>query len=262
MSNIPEVYLLQATRKHLEQARAFQDDMGGHFFEHTIYDVKDALTSILALCDMEDMKQVPQVKKYIQRVTDLLHDVRLYSSSSVFNVNHVAINIVNILKNHYKSKMAVSHQFTTIKAYACSNKSHLERMVLYTLIEALESVQEEQLGMEISLVQKDYDAVISIRLKNFRYTSVVLKEIRSFHKENAFVMQINESSQDTEILIRVPLSFDAKETAEAKAENALNVTLGELKIAQKPQKDSVTERSSQAENAMHPGKSALRTGRS
>ena len=87
MANIPEVYLLQATKKNMELAKAFQEDMGAHFFEHTMYDVKDALTSILALCDMEDMKQVPQVKMYILRVTDLLHDVKFYRSSSLFNVN-------------------------------------------------------------------------------------------------------------------------------------------------------------------------------
>ena len=132
MSNIPEVYLLQETKKNLELAKAFQDDMGAHFFEHTMYDVKDALTSILALCDMEDMKQVPQVKKYIQRVTDLLHDVRLYQSSSLFNVNHVVINVVNVMKHKYKSKISISDDLTFIKASVKSDKSHLEQVLLYS----------------------------------------------------------------------------------------------------------------------------------
>ena len=102
MSHIPEVYLIQATKRNLEQAKALQDDMGAHFFEHTMYDVKDALTSILAICDMEDMKQMPQVKRCIQRVTDLLGDVRLYHDSTLFNINHVLINVINILKYYLR----------------------------------------------------------------------------------------------------------------------------------------------------------------
>ena len=51
---------MRATKKHLELAKAFQNDMGAHFFEHTMFDVKDTLTSILALCDME-------ISKFIRR---------------------------------------------------------------------------------------------------------------------------------------------------------------------------------------------------
>lgn len=232
MSNIPEVYLLQATKKNLELAKAFQDDMGAHFFEHTMYDVKDALTSILAICDMEDMKQVPQVKKYIQRVVDLLQDVRLYQSSSLFNVNHVVINVINVMKHKYKSRITISEDLTFIKASVKSDKNHLEQILLYSLIEAVESAGGN-LNLKIELAQKERDAVISIRLQNFEYSSIVLKEIREFHNAAAFRMQINVHGGGTEIIIRLPLSFETRETEAKAREASVALTFGELKLAEK-----------------------------
>ena len=228
MSNIPEVYLLQATKKNLGLAKAFQDDMGAHFFEHTMYDIKDALTSILALCDMEDMKQVPQVKKYIQRVTDLLHDVKSYRSTSLFNVNHVVINVINVMKGNYTSRLSVNHDLTFIKAYVKSDKSHLEQVLLYSLIEAVES-SSGSVSTKIQLAQKESDAVITIKLLNFHYSPVVLKEILAFHQPSIFKMQVAAQGSDTEIVIRLPLSFDTTEQDVIKDESTLSVTLGDLK---------------------------------
>lgn len=230
MTNIPEVYLLQATKKNMEQAKAFQEDMGAHFFEHTMYDVKDALTSILALCDMEDMKQVPQVKKYIQRVTDLLQDVGFYRSSSLFNVNHVVINVINVLKSNYKAKVHIAHDLSFIKAFVKSDKSHLEQILLYSLIEAVEA-SPEALNLKIELAQKEHDAVITIRLKDFIYSSVALREIQSFHDSVAFRMQIITQGQGTEMVIRLPLSFDVRESEASMSEGSSVIKLSNMKVA-------------------------------
>ena len=211
MNNLPEVYLLQATKRNLEQAKAFQDDMGAHFFDHTMYDVKDALTSILALCDMEDMKQMPQVKKCIQRVTDLLHDVRLYHNNAVFNINHVVINIINVLKKNYKNRIHIDHDINHIKANTRSDRNHLELVLLYALIEAVESIEGE-LSMKIQLIQKERDAVITIRLEGFKFSTVVLNEITKFHDPERFKMQIGSVGQGTEITLRLPLSFERRQS--------------------------------------------------
>ncbi len=228
MTNIPEVYLLQATKKNLEQAKAFQDDMGAHFFEHTMYDVKDALTSILALCDMEDMKQMPQVKKYIQRVTDLIQDVRSYQSRSLFNVNHVVINVINVLKSNYKARIHIKHNLSSIKAYAKSDKGHLEQVLLYSLIEAVESCGGE-LNIEIELAQKEHDASIGILFKDFQYPAVVLKAIQDLHDSSAFKMQINTEVQETELVILLPLSFDVRESEEIGTQKPITVKVGKPK---------------------------------
>lgn len=228
MANIPEVYLLQATKKNMELAKAFQEDMGAHFFEHTMYDVKDALTSILALCDMEDMKQVPQVKMYIQRVTDLLHDVKFYRSSSLFNVNHVVINVINVLKGNYKAKINIDHDLSFIKAFAKSDKGHLEQILLYSLIEAVEA-SPEKLNLKIELAQNEHDAVITIRIKNFIYSSVALKEIQNFYDSSAFKMQISTQKQGVEMIIRLPLSFDVKQSKKLNNEKHLTVKVGKPK---------------------------------
>ncbi|MBU0706546.1 hypothetical protein KJ657_04745 [Patescibacteria group bacterium] len=228
MTNIPEVYLLQATKKNLEMARTFQEDMGALFFEHTMYDVKDALTSILALCDMEDMKQVPQVKKCIQRVTDLLNDVRLYHESTLFNINHLVINVINVLKKNYKSKIRISEDLSSIKAHTESNRNHVELVLLYLLIEAAESCQKE-LNIKIELVQKERDAVITIRLGEFQFSSVILKEITDFHNQAVFRMQIDVIDQGTEIVIRLPLSFETREKEHVPASESTKITLSSPK---------------------------------
>lgn len=228
MANIPEVYLLQATRKHLELAKSFQDDMGAHFFEHTMYDVKDALTSILALCDMEDMKQIPQVKRYIQRVTDLIHDVRIYHDSGLFSVNHVLVNVVNVLKSNYKSKIHIKHDISTIKAHTKSNQSHFEQVILYSLIEAVES-SPKPLIMRIELAQRERDAVITIRLENFEFSSVALREIQDFHNPESFRMQLSSQRQETEITIRLPISFDVKEKKPSTSEESSSVKVSKVK---------------------------------
>lgn len=241
MANIPEVYLLQATKKNLEQAKAFQDDMGAHFFEHTMYDVKDALTSILALCDMEDMKQVPQVKKSIQRVTDLLHDVRLYYNSSLFNVNHVLINVINVLKKNFKGKIHIDHDLTYIKALTESNQDHLELILLYPLIEAVQS-SKEAISVKIQLAQKERDAVISIRFKNFHFSSVILKEIEEFHDQTAFKMKLSWAEEDTELVIRLPLSFEKKGGKTISTDNLPKITLGKPKRVKKTAMHGAQER--------------------
>ena len=232
MNNIPEVYLLQATKRNLEQAKAFQDDMGAHFFDHTMYDVKDALTSILALCDMEDMKQMPQVKKCIQRVTDLLNDVRLYHNNAAFNINHVVINVINVLKKNYKTRIHIEHDLSYIKASTHSDRNHLELVLLYSLIEAMES-SEGDLRMKIQLMQKERDAVITIRLADFKFSSVVINEITKFHDPAAFRLQIGSIEQGTEIVIRLPLSFDKKEQEEKTQRQQTKITVG------KPQRVNV-----------------------
>ena len=230
MTNIPEVYLLQATRKNLEQAKAFQDDMGAHFFDHTMYDVKDALTSILALCDMEDMKQMPQVKKCIRRVTDLLNDVRLYHNNAVFNINHVVVNVINVLKKNYKNRIHIDHDLTFLKANTRSDRNHLELVLLYSLIEAVES-SERELRMKIQLIQKEKDAVITIRLEDFKFSTVVLNEINAFHDQGAFRMQMGSVEQGTEIVIRLPLSFDIKENEAPPPREMTRITFNKPKKA-------------------------------
>ncbi|MBN2306905.1 hypothetical protein JXD20_02870 [Candidatus Peregrinibacteria bacterium] len=228
MTNIPEVYLLQATKKNLEQAKSFQDDMAAHFFEHTMYDVKDSLTSILAICDMEDMKQMPQVKQCIQRVTDLLHDVHLYHNNTLFNINHVVINIINVLKKNFKNRIHINHDLAYIKANTRSDRNHLELVLLYSLIEAVESCEGE-LNMLIRLAQKEKDAVIIIKLEDFRFSDVVLKAIAGFHNPAAFKMQIGSVGGGTEIVIRLPLSFERRDQEAKPVREPSKITLGQPK---------------------------------
>ncbi len=230
MSMIPDIYLLQATKKNFKLAKELQNDMGAHFFEHTMYDVKDALTSILALCDMEDMKQTPKVKMYIKRVSDLLNDVRLYHDTSVCNIKHVLINVINILKGNYKSRVNISQSISTIKALAKGDQSHLEQMLLYLLIEAIESDPEKVLEINIDLSQRDRSAQIVVTIRDFAFTEVTQKEVESFHDQSIFKLQIINKEEGAEIIIRIPLTFEVKNLSNAANENSLSLRLGELQI--------------------------------
>lgn len=224
MSSIPEVIQLQETKKRLELAKSFQDDMGAYFFEHTMYDVKDALTSILALCDMADMKQIPQVKKYIQRVSDLMQDVRIYHERELFNLNHVIINVINTLKKNYKDRIGFTYDLSLVQAYTRSSQDHLEQVILYAIVEAVET-SSGTLSVVLEVTQKERDALITIKLKDYTYTDTIYKAISDFHDREAFKMQIVPEENFTEISIRLPLSFDVKKKTKERSESTSTISV-------------------------------------
>jgi len=171
---------------------------------------------------------MPQVKKCIQRVTELLHDVRLYHNNTLFNINHVIINVINVLKKKFKAKIHIAHDLTYIKANTRSDRNHLELVLLYSLIEAVESI-EGDLRMQIQLAQKERDAVVSINLEGFKFSAVVLKEITQFHDQAAFKMQIASVGGGTEMVIRMPLTFERKDNEEMIPEATTKVTINKPK---------------------------------
>ena len=126
---------LQIIKKNRELAKKLQSDMDANFLEHAMYDINDALTSILALCDMEQMKSIPKVKNYIQRVNELLNDVQIYQDDKIFNINHLLRNVIDIVKDSFKSKVKILSSFTQVKALVKSNQKCLERILLYILVE-------------------------------------------------------------------------------------------------------------------------------
>ena len=230
---LPEIYLTQATRRNLELAKDFQRDMDANFLEHAMFDIKDALTSILALCDMEDMKQVPSVKKYIQSITEQLEDVITYQSNAPFSVSHVLINVINIIKNHYKNQALLTYDLSQIKAFAECDKNHLEQVLLYLVIEALESDREQVRDFKLALYQQEKNAVISIRVDKFQYNSSFLKEIMGFYNQDAFRLQISDKGGYSQVFVQVPLTFGKRQ--ERDVESSISLELGELKRTESSQ---------------------------
>lgn len=237
---IPNVYLLQGTRRNLELAKAFQEGMGANFFKHTMYDVKDALSSILALCDLAEMKELPSVKENIQKVTQLISDVSLYHDHMAFNVEHVVVNVIKILQGSYKESLNISLEVSLKEALARGSQGHLEKSLLYLIIEAIESIKrasgntKKDVQLMIELSQKNRDAIVTIRVQGFHFEEVIRKEILSFGNQNELKVQVFEINKDTEVTMKVPLSFPAPDADSAISEEALSISIDELKRKKAP----------------------------
>ena len=232
MDQAPNIYLLQATRKHFELAQAFQDDMGAYFFEHTMYDVKDALSSILAICDIAEMEELPEIKGYIQRVTDLIGDVSLYHDNNVFNVKHVLLNVIKMLEKSYKGRIDLSQQISSIKAQAKGDQHHLEKVLLYAMLEAIESSPiDKEIDLNVSLSQRERDALMNIRIENFSYSSVARKEVLNFSNQKGLKTHILSEDDATVVSIHVPLSFATRASSRKNEDKSLSLSLDELRRA-------------------------------
>ncbi len=240
MANIPNVYLLQGTRRNLELAKAFQEGMGANFFKHTMYDVKDALSSILALCDLAEMEELPSVKENIQKVTQLISDVSLYHDNLTFNVEHVLVNVIKILEDGYKKGFSISFEVSLKEALARGSQTHLEKSLLYMIIEAIDSFKRDcsdnskELGLMIELSQKNRDAIISINMQGFRFDELIRKEILAFSNQNDLNVQIFEVGNDTEVIMKLPLSFSSDHSDSAIDEMALSISIDKLKRRKAP----------------------------
>jgi hypothetical protein len=230
MKEIPNVYLIQATKENIEKAKSFQSDMGAYFFEHAMYDVKDAMSSILALCDIADMKELPEVRKYIQRVNDIISDVNLYHDRSAYNVRHILLNVIKILEGSYKHRLNITHRMVSINAKAHGYQGHLEQSLLYMVIEVLESAGlENEVKLEIDLSQKNHDAIITLRFDDYCFPEIVRKEILQMANQGGLTTQIFVDNEGTTISIRVGLTFDRKEKTDRAMERSFSVTLEPVK---------------------------------
>ncbi len=204
---------LQATKENKELAKKLHKDMNANFLEHAMYDINDALTSILALCDMEQMKSIPKVKNYIQRVNELLDYAQVYQDKTIFNVNHVLNNVVDVIKDYFKDKVKISYSFNPVKALAESNQPQLEQILLYIFVELISFGKDgSDLEMSIKLHQKEQDAQIIISKNVFSFSSNALKEIDVLRENFVGSIQMNPKSEGVEIDIRLPLSFKKSQT--------------------------------------------------
>jgi hypothetical protein len=228
---IPDVYLLQASKKNLKLAKELQNEMSSHFFENTLFDVKDSLTSILALCDMEDMKQTGKVKMYIRKISDMLNDVRLYHNSECFNVTHVLQNIISTIQSKYKGLVKLDQSITPIKALAKADQQHLEQVLLFLLIEAIEANPEKTQTITVDLHQKSHDAQITVHVEDFKYSDVSQKELETIHDQSIFKLQLEHRQGDAEVMIRIPLKFEVK--GQGKNEDGLHFRLTDLQLMEK-----------------------------
>ena len=202
---------LHLAKKNRELAEKLQSDMESNFLEHAMYDINDALTSILALCDMEQMKAVPKVKGYIERVNDLLSDVQINQDDTTFNVNHLLRNVIDVIKDNFKNEVKILSSFTTVKALVNSNQKTLERILIYLFIELMTVTDtKSDQSVNVSLIQKGSEALIRIKREGFSFSHEQLKEVGELQAKFSGKMEISKSENVTLITINLPLTFESK----------------------------------------------------
>jgi hypothetical protein len=224
---ISQFLSVQASRENKKLADKLHNEMNANFLEHTMYDINDALTSILAICDMEEMENIPKVKQYIQRINSLLNDVQVYQGSAIFNINHILGNVIDVIKGHFKSKVKIQYAFTEVKPFVKTNKSQLERILLCIFIELIAAKQgPDPLDISVHLNQKEQDAQIIIGNVSYNFSKTAIDEISRLQEGFIGNIQTSPKEHGVEINIRLPLSF--KKSAKT---GSPSVAVSDIKIA-------------------------------
>jgi len=204
---------MKAAKENQELARELQNKMNAHFLEHTMYDVNDALASILAVCDMEQVSSLPQVKKYINRVNDLLSDVKHYQDRRVFNINHVLKNVVNIMEDSFKHRMKLTLKAPSANLLVESEKAQIEQILLYSLIEFATRADDKCPEVIVELSQKDTTAQVTISGVDFSFSPHAMEELSAMRNNFDGRLRMKTEDRKVEIEIGLPVRFRQPEKA-------------------------------------------------
>lgn len=182
------------------------------FFDNMMYEINDALTSILASCDVDGREAIPKIKQYIHRINQSLNNAKNLNSEVTgdrrFNIGIVLQNLIHTIKEKYKhAKMACL--ISDIKAPVYGDQSKFEELLLYIFINIFSCPEAFDSEMLIELRQKDQDAMITILKDSHAFQAEELQYINSMNKGSGFEgeIQITPHGQGVEVIIRIPLHF-------------------------------------------------------
>jgi len=201
-----------ASEKNEELVKQLQQEARMLFFDKMMYDINDALTSILAACDVEGKEAVPKIKQYIHRINQSLNNTKNFQSNIIgdkkFNISIVVQNLIHVLKDRFKdAKYACI--ISDIKAPVQGDQYKFEKLLLYIFVSlSLDSGATESETL-IELRQKDQDAMITILKGSFTFSEHVLTQINKIQSEAEFkgTVQITPHGNGVEIIIKIPLQF-------------------------------------------------------
>jgi hypothetical protein len=222
---------IKVSDENKKLADRLHNQMSVNFLGHAMYDINDALASILAICDMEGIENIPKIKHYIQRVNSLLSDVQIYQNSLFFNINHVLKNVADVVSAHFKNEAKLKCSFSEVKSLAKGNKLQLERLLIRFLIELITAERETDLtGVSVCLQQKERDAQVIIQKNNYKFSQDALDEINLLSRDFSGKISINPIGQGIEIDIRMPLDF-----TKLKKSDLSGVTVSDIReVVKKP----------------------------
>lgn len=196
-----------------ELTQKLQARMYAHFFEHATHNVNDSLTSILALCDIEQMQTVPKIKQYINHINQILNNLKVYYNENRFNIDDVLKNVIGIIEDEFRGNISIIKKLSESKGSVESSQVQIENILLYLLIELITSQKQNEsivnLGkIHINLHQKDKDAQIVIKNDSCSFSEEVLKEIDILKMDFQGKIYITQKNNSITIDIRLPLSFN------------------------------------------------------
>ena len=208
---------------------ALQVRMNDHFLEHRMFNVNDALTSILALCDLEQMRSMGKVKKYIEKVNDLLEDVRVYQNQKLFNVNHVIENIINIIEDNFKDIVEIEKNLKSISLMVEGDQCELEHLLLYLFIESIASKKDSIAKVNINLSQIGKEAIIEFKNDHFPFTEEVRKELDRLKESFFGMVRIDATPERIKVIIELSLQSDRNDNKNSSTNSRVEIKDIQLK---------------------------------
>ncbi len=226
---LEKLLALHTEERQRELLGRLQAETSRHFLEKSACDINDALTSILAVSEMEAPPIVPKIKKYIGRVNQALQSLRGYQSAlrqkHSFFIHAVLHNALNVLEEYLKEKITVTRDILEIKANGEGDQSELEELLLYFFIQMAESGREEKTEFKVMLHQKNQEAVVTVEVKNpAAYSEKALADLRARAGGFKNRIQVNAQSETTQLFIKIPLIF----LQVSKNTSSISVTINQL----------------------------------
>jgi hypothetical protein len=202
----------QNTDKHSELVSKLQQEARTLFYDKMMYDINDALASILAVCDTDGREGIPKVKQYIHRINQALNNTKSYQSvfkyNKQFNISSSLQNLLHVIKDKYKAAK-LTCLISDIKAPVQCDQSRFEEFFLYMFINMLTGASVMDSEILIELRQKDQDAMITILKDFYVFGPEALEKINKISNRSDFNgdIQITNHGKGVEIIIKIPLLF-------------------------------------------------------
>lgn len=220
---------LHNEEKQRELLHRLKADTSRLFLEHSACDINDALTSILAVSELEAPRTVPRMKKYIQRVNQSLQSLKVYQSAvrqkSLFDITAVLQNLLNVLEEHLQEKVSIERRLGELKAKGEGDQSELEELILYFFIQMAESGREGKSAFTVSVTQKDHEAIAVIEVNSpLTYPEKALANLRARAGGFKNRIHLNGQSEATQLFIKIPLLFSSVPAATSVQKPSVSIT--------------------------------------
>ena len=200
--------------KHKELVQELQRETRALFYDRMMYEINDALTSILAVCDVEGKEAIPKIKQYIHRINQSLNNTKNFQSNlredKRFNISVVLQNLIHVIKERYKdAKMACL--ISDIKAPVQGDQSKFEELMLFILINIFTNPNILDSEVLIELRQKDQDAMITILKDSHVFSPEAREHVDKIREEADFRgnVQITPHGNGIEVIVKIPLQFSS-----------------------------------------------------